>query len=205
MPSAHRDPIPSGFLRSRRGDRDAPRPAPTDRERSEALAHNLERLAWLMDRSVTIPGTRITLGLDALLGLLPVGGDVLAGLVQTGLVLVALAHYKVPKHVAMRMAANVLIDVAIGAIPVLGDLFDVAFKANTRNLRLLERYRRPAEPSPGWTEPLSVRDATPPPRRGMPVRYLVAIGLVLTAVLGLVFLGFLTLVRWMMSGGGSLF
>jgi hypothetical protein len=203
--SAHHDPIPAGLFRSRRGERGPSRAIPTDRERSEALARNLERLAWLMDRSITIPGTRISLGLDALLGLLPVGGDVLTGAVQAGLVLVALAHYRVPKHVALRMAGNVLLDVAIGAIPVLGDLFDVAFKANTRNLRLLERYRRPAEPA--WTEPLAVRDATPPERRsgrGMPARYLIGIGFGLAIVLGLVLVGFLTLVRWMMGSGSLL-
>ena len=109
--------------------------------RDEALALNLERLAWLMDRAVGIPGTRIRFGLDALLGLLPVGGDVLTGVVQAALVLVALHHYRVPKSIALRMMGNVVLDIAVGSIPLLGDLFDVAFKANTRNLRLLEPYR----------------------------------------------------------------
>src|SRR5215470_13189258 len=115
-------------------------------DRRETMAHRLEQLAWLLDRAFHIPGTRIRLGLDALLGLLPIGGDVLTGLVQAGLVLVALSHYKVPKTVAARMAANVLIDIAIGAIPLLGDLFDVVFKANTRNIQLLERYRHQGQP-----------------------------------------------------------
>src|SRR3954465_14073654 len=92
-------------------------------DRREAMAHNLERLAWLMDRAFHIPGTRISVGLDALLGLLPVGGDVLTGLVQARVVLVPLSHYKVPRTVAARMMANVLIDTAVGAIPILGDLF----------------------------------------------------------------------------------
>lgn len=92
-----------------------PRPADIDPERREAMARNLERLAWLMDRAFHIPGTRITMGLDALLGLVPGAGDVLTGLIQTGLVLVALSHYKVPKSVAVRMMANVLIDTAVGA------------------------------------------------------------------------------------------
>ena len=63
---------------------------------SPAVARNLERIAWLMDRAIKIPGTNITLGLDALLGLLPLGGDILTGFIQTGLVLVALKHYHVP-------------------------------------------------------------------------------------------------------------
>src|SRR5438309_8282766 len=100
-------------------------PRPFDSLQREAVARNLERLAWLMDRAFRIPGTRISVGLDALIGLLPIGGDVLTGLVQAGLVLVALSHYKVPKPVAARMMANVLIDIAVGAIPILGDLFDV--------------------------------------------------------------------------------
>ena len=108
-----------------------PRPIDGDAYRREAMARNLERLAWLMDRAFSIPGTRIAVGLDALIGLLPIGGDVLTGLVQTGLVLVALRHYKVPRTVAVRMMANVLIDIIVGAIPLLGDLFDVGFKANT--------------------------------------------------------------------------
>src|SRR5262245_7885118 len=97
-------------------------------DRREAMARNLERLAWLMDRAFHIPGTRIRVGIDAILGLLPVGGDVLTGLVQAGLVLVALHHYKVPKIVAARMVANVLLDIVVGAIPLLGDLFDIGFK-----------------------------------------------------------------------------
>src|SRR5580700_2243532 len=93
-----------------------PRPSGTFRE--QAIARNLERVAWLMDRVVTIPGTNISVGLDAVLGLLPIGGDVLTGLVQAGLVLVALRHYKVPRTIAARMMANVLLDVAVGSIPI---------------------------------------------------------------------------------------
>src|SRR5437588_3507549 len=83
----------------------------------------LERLAWLMDRAIRIPGTPIRVGLDALLGLLPVGGDVLTGIIQVGIVLFAIAHYKVPRAIAARMAANVLLDTTVGAIPILGDAF----------------------------------------------------------------------------------
>jgi hypothetical protein len=165
--------------------------------RSQTIAHGLEWVAWLMDRAVRVPGTRFRIGLDAILGLLPVGGDVLTGLVQTGLVLVALAHYRVPKAVAARMAANVLLDILVGAIPLLGDLFDIAFKANTRNLQLLERYREsrgdveiiPAPPS------LSARRVAKP--AATPLRYLLPIALVLIVALGLMLIGFITLVRWL--------
>ena len=63
-------------------------PRPSRSLKDEAVARNLERVAWLMDRALTIPGTKISVGLDALLGLFPVGGDVLTGLVQAGLVLI---------------------------------------------------------------------------------------------------------------------
>jgi hypothetical protein len=169
-----------------------------DPRRREALMGNLERVAWLMDRAFPIPGTRIRVGLDALLGLLPIGGDVLTGLVQAGLVLVALSHYKVPRTVAARMAATVLIDIAIGAIPLLGDLFDVAFKANTRNLQLLEPYRHPApiagdRPSPSWPLPPAI-EIKP---IGMPWRTILPIAAVLFIALALVLIGFITVVRWL--------
>lgn len=102
----------------------------------------IEQLSWLMDRAVRIPGTPIRFGLDALLGLVPVGGDLAAGLIQTGIVLAGMHYYKVPRAVAARMAANVLLDVAVGAVPLLGDLFDVAFKANTRNIALLKQVEQ---------------------------------------------------------------
>src|SRR3954466_10449082 len=100
-------------------------PTPAE-EYVDPVAQLLSRLAWLMDRAWGIPGTNIRVGLDALLGLLPVGGDVLTGLVQAGLVLLALRRYHVPPAVAARMAGNVLLDISVGAIPLLGDLFDVA-------------------------------------------------------------------------------
>ncbi len=148
--------------------------------KSEAVARNLERLAWLMDRAIPIPGTRFSVGLDAVLGLLPGGGDFLCGLVQTGLVLTALNHYRVPKVVAARMAANVLIDLAVGTIPFVGDVFDAGFKANTRNLKLLGEVRKlqseghpvPAAPS-AW--------------------YLIGIGVILVSALLLMFMGLVAL------------
>jgi len=163
-------------------------------DRREAMARNLERLAWLMDRAFSIPGTRIRVGLDAILGLLPVGGDLLTGLVQAGLVLVALRHYKVPKLVAARMAANVLIDIAVGAIPLLGDLFDIGFKANTRNVQLLEAYRHPGAPAAGRAGSEASPIAFHP--IGMPWRFIVPIAALLLLVLALVLVGFIVVVRW---------
>jgi hypothetical protein len=175
---------------------------------SGALARNLERVAWLMDRAIKIPGTRITLGLDALLGLLPVGGDILTGLVQTGLVLVALRHYRVPRAVAARMLGNVLLDIAVGAIPLIGDLFDVVFKANTKNLTLLEPYQRFHDLSQPLSEAKrdggrSIRTINPgmidARSRGTPWRYLLPIAAILGVALILMIVGFVTIVRWLLQ------
>jgi hypothetical protein len=173
-----------------------PEARPIANDRDQAVARNLERVAWLMDRAITIPGTKITVGLDALLGLLPLGGDVLTGIVQAALVLVALRHYRVPRSVAARMMANVAIDIAIGSIPLLGDLFDVAFKANTRNIKLLEPYRPHRDSvfiSPGL--PSALTPKTRP--AGTPWRYILPIAAVLLILLALVIIGFITVVRWL--------
>jgi len=111
-------------------------------DRNQPTARLLEQVAWLMDRAFKIPGTNISVGLDALFGLFPVGGDILTGFVQIGVVLLALAHYRVPRAVAARMMANVLLDIGVGAVPVVGDVFDVFFKANTRNLQLLNEVQK---------------------------------------------------------------
>lgn len=168
-----------------------------DFARREAMARHLERVAWLMDRAFGIPGTKIRVGLDAILGLLPVGGDFLTGLVQVGLVLVALRHYQVPKTVAARMAGNVLLDIAVGTIPLLGDLFDVGFKANTRNIRLLDEFRQSqgATTMSGRPGPSMIEHH----RGGMSWKFLVPIGMGLAVILTLVLIGFVTVARWLFS------
>jgi hypothetical protein len=158
--------------------------------RSEETARRLEQLAWLMDQAIKIPGTRITIGLDALLGLLPVGGDLVGGLVQTGIVLIALAHYRVPRVVAARMAVNVLLDLALGAIPIVGDVFDVAFKANTRNLRLLNQVRQHA--ARGEVVPT-----------GPSTRYLIVIGVVLGLALAAGLGLFVAVIGWVLRAWSS--
>lgn len=152
--------------------------------RSPSPAQFLERVAWLMDRAVTIPGTRVSFGLDALLGLFPGLGDVATGIIQVGLVLVALQHYRVPKAVAARMVANVLLDTGLGAIPLVGDLFDVFFKANTRNLQLLRQvkeHQAKGEPVPSAPS----------------VGYLLLIGGALGGTLVLLLIGVIALITWL--------
>ena len=146
----------------------------------------LARLAWIMDRAVRIPGTPIRVGLDSILGLIPVGGDVLTGVIQIGIVLVSMIHYKVPRAVAARMAANVLLDTAVGAIPFVGDAFDIAFKANTRNLKLLTHVQE-------------LRQANKPVSSAPSVLYLVGLASLMFGLLALVVVGFITIIAWLLG------
>lgn len=96
-------------------------------------------LARLLDSSITIPGTGIKFGLDPLLGLVPGLGDV-AGAAMGGYLVLLAGSLGAPTSVVLRMLSNVAVDTVIGAIPVIGDMFDFGWKASTRNLALLERY-----------------------------------------------------------------
>ncbi|MGH8742048.1 MAG: DUF4112 domain-containing protein [Burkholderiales bacterium] len=99
----------------------------------------LNRLAWLLDSSIPIPGTGLSIGLDALIGLVPVAGD-LAGVLLSGYILREAAALGASRSILARMALNVAVEGLAGMIPLAGDLFDAAFKANQRNVRLLNAY-----------------------------------------------------------------
>jgi hypothetical protein len=92
-----------------------------------------------MDRAFRIPGSPIRVGLDAVIGLLPGVGDVVGGAVSTWFLLTA-ARLGAPPAVLAHMGLNVAIDALLGAVPLLGDLFDIGWKANVRNLALLEAH-----------------------------------------------------------------
>ncbi len=97
-----------------------------------------EFLAKILDTTVRIPGTRIYLGLDPLIGLIPGIGDMLANLIGT-VILILAARLQVPQIVMARMSLNLLINGIIGAIPILGDLFSIWFRSHARNAELLRR------------------------------------------------------------------
>lgn len=99
----------------------------------------LSRLAWLLDSSIPVPGTNFRFGLDPVLGLFPVLGDLL-GAVISSYILIHAARLGAPKSVLLRMALNIGIETVIGAAPLAGDLFDAAWKANQRNVRLLDAW-----------------------------------------------------------------
>lgn len=110
----------------------------------------LDRLGWLLDSSIRIPVIGYRIGWDAIIGLIPGGGDV-AGLLLSAYVVLEAARFGVPKAALARMVGNVVVEALVGAVPVLGDLFDAVFKANLRNLDLLHAHLgvpRPAAPRP---------------------------------------------------------
>jgi Domain of unknown function (DUF4112) len=93
-------------------------------------------LAQVLDSAIPIPGTRHTIGIDPLIGLIPVVGDAISAALSSYLVWEA-KQLGIPRWKLARMIGNVALDTAVGAVPFLGDLFDVAFKANRRNLRIV--------------------------------------------------------------------
>ncbi|PMR70089.1 DUF4112 domain-containing protein [Halomonas heilongjiangensis] len=115
----------------------SPADAPQQRRPADARTR-VHRLARLMDSSMRLPGG-FRIGVDGLIGLVPVAGDLAAAGVSLYIVAQA-AHAGVPARVLARMVLNVALDTLVGAIPVLGDVFDVAFKANLRNARLMDAY-----------------------------------------------------------------
>lgn len=102
-----------------------------------------------MDAAFRVPGTRVRFGWDAIIGLVPWAGDTVTALLALG-ILVHAHRMRVPRIVQLRMLLNVGIDMVIGLVPLLGDVADVFWKANTRNLALLERHAaEPLQPSLG--------------------------------------------------------
>jgi hypothetical protein len=101
-------------------------------------------LARLLDSAARVPGTNIRFGADAIIGLVPGLGDI-GGAALAGYLVILAQRLGVPRAVVVRMLANVAVDTLAGSVPVIGDLFDVAYKSNLRNVALLERaLERPA-------------------------------------------------------------
>jgi Domain of unknown function (DUF4112) len=111
----------------------------------EQVRERLARLAWLLDSSIPIPGTRFSIGLEALIGLFPVVGD-LVGVILSSYIVREAAALGVSRSILARMAFNVALEGLVGMIPFAGDVFDAAYKANQRNVRLLSAWlARPRE------------------------------------------------------------
>lgn len=118
----------------------APRaPSPIVGTRYPVQVEHLRALSRLLDTAFVIPGTGYRFGLDAVIGLVPGLGDAVSAVFSSYLVLQA-SRLGAPRSVVSRMIANVALDTLVGWVPVLGDLFDVAWKSNVRNMALLEQH-----------------------------------------------------------------
>ncbi|MCK7545442.1 DUF4112 domain-containing protein [Marinobacter bryozoorum] len=104
-------------------------------QRAKAL-RRVDRFSRLMDSAIGIPGTRFSVGLDGLLGLVPVIGD-MTGLLLSGYILVEAQRAGASRKARAHILKNILLDAVIGSVPVLGDGFDFFYKANLRNARIL--------------------------------------------------------------------
>ena len=145
--------------------------------RDPAALEALRRWAVLLDSAFRIPGTRIRFGLDPILGLVPGLGDITAPLFA-GVILLQAIHMRLPLIVQLRMVLNAGFDMLIGLVPILGNIADIGWKANMRNLALLERHARPGEP----------------PRRGDYVFVFVCLG-----ILGLIAIVPVILIVWLLT------
>ena len=121
-------------------------------ERPEAMSFSLpsgsdpasvrarvEAMEMLLERSFRVPGVNVPIGLDALIGLVPVLGDIVTTALGAYIVWEA-NNLKLPKWKLMRMGANVAFDAALGIVPVVGDAADFVFRSNTRNLRIIKKH-----------------------------------------------------------------
>jgi hypothetical protein len=145
--------------------------------RIDEAERRIALVARVLDDLVTIPGTRQRVGLDSVVGLIPGIGDFASAAVGAWIILEA-SRFRLPGVVLVRMVINTAVDFVVGAVPLLGDLFDVVFKSNTRNLALFRRHA--TDPGASTTEHRA---------------FLIGLGLVL---LGLVWLAIVAL-GWLLS------
>ncbi|MGB3797339.1 MAG: DUF4112 domain-containing protein [Alteraurantiacibacter sp.] len=104
-----------------------------------SIRRRIEAMEKVLERSFTVPGINRPVGLDAIIGLVPVVGDIIAMGMGAYIVWEA-RNLGMPKWKLMRMAGNVAFDSAVGAVPVVGDVFDFMFRSNTRNLRIVKKH-----------------------------------------------------------------
>jgi hypothetical protein len=151
----------------------------------EAAVRRLERMSHYLDTAFRVPGTEYRFGLDPLLGLVPVAGDTVGAVLEAYIVAEA-AALGAPRETLLRMLFNVLVDTTLGSLPVVGDLFDATWKANARNVRLLEA--RTSDPSGATADR----------------RFLVAAGTLLVAVTMAVSVATTALLWWLLGQVGLL-
>jgi hypothetical protein len=105
----------------------------------QSVRQRVEALELLLERSFHIPGTKIPFGLDSIIGLVPVLGDIVTATMGAYMVWEA-RNLGMSKWHLIRMAGNVGIDTALGAVPLVGDAFDLVFRSNSKNLRIIKKH-----------------------------------------------------------------
>lgn len=106
---------------------------------ARSVRQRFEIMEQVLENALVIPGTRFRIGLDAMLGIIPVVGDLLAAAMGAWIVWEA-RNLGLSRWQLLRMSSNVAIDTAIGAVPIVGDAFDVVFRSNSRNLRIIRKH-----------------------------------------------------------------
>lgn len=151
---------------------------------SASTLQRVRMVSYLLDNAFPVPGTPYRVGLDPFLGLIPGGGDTLGAVMSAYIVLEAL-QLRLPRETLIRMVTNLLTDSVLGVIPFVGDLFDFGWKANSRNVALLEQHlANPtrARPADRWFVILMTLVVI-----GIVVGFAVLVGLVFKFLLGLLF------------------
>jgi hypothetical protein len=106
----------------------------------------MRQLTKLLDNAIAIPGTKQRIGLDPLLGLIPGGGDTVSA-AFSGYIIIEAARMGLPRSALVRMVGNIILDMVVGAVPFVGDIYDTVSKANVRNMQIVERHINVPQPS----------------------------------------------------------
>lgn len=125
----------------------SPQPSRQPIEAQTTTVRRLRRLSHLLDNAIRIPGTSYRIGIDPLLGLFPGGGDFL-GTALSAYIVIEAARLGVPREALAQMVSNIIFDTISGSVPVLGDLVDLTWKANAKNIVLLEEHLNIPNPQP---------------------------------------------------------
>jgi hypothetical protein len=104
-----------------------------------SVRQRIEMMERILEGAMTVPGTRFRVGLDAMLGVIPIVGDLISAAMGAWIVWEA-RNLGMSRWQLIRMSANVGVDTALGAIPLVGDAFDLVFRSNTRNLRMIRKH-----------------------------------------------------------------
>lgn len=104
-----------------------------------SIRKRIEAMEQLLERSLVVPGTRFPIGLDTIIGFIPVLGDIVAAALA-GYIVWEAKNLGLPRWKLWRMIGNVAIDSAVGAVPIVGDAFDMIYRSNTKNLRIVKKH-----------------------------------------------------------------